>query len=776
MKKNFHIYIVMMMAISLTGYAGVKNIAHRGGSFLAPENTAAAWQSAIQLNADFIELDIQLSSDDSMMIMHDPNVDRTTNGTGFVSTMTYEQLRTLDAGSKFSPAFAGEKIPTFSEALEIAKNSPNNIGIVAEIKTSDATAVTKTVAMIQAYGMQSRVVVSSFSLSQITEVKSLDSTIAVQLFASASYEIIDQIRAIKGEWIGSNTSSKELIDYAHMQWMSFNIWTINGASQMKSYIDLGVDGITTDDPKTLNALADTTNPSDVTLLSATPVETKITLQWQPASDDESGVTGYTIYRGENPSPVTLYATVDDTTQFVDETFSESKTFYYRVKAKNLAGLLSKNFSNELSATTAPDVVKPTVSYVTSRGDSSTIVIEFSERIDSTTASTITNYTLDKSAQVLKATIALDLTTVLLTTTPLKDSVYTLTVKNIKDRALTPNVLSTSTNTFAHVNLSAHTVAYYTLDELSTQDATILVLDASANGNNGIVYSGAKISEGYVGNALGFDGVDDFVQFTSSPSFDINGSAVSVSVWARLAYLPADMPTSFGPLFDSETDQYVLYEDKGSNELRFKVSTSVSAERPGIPAADLKANEWIHVVGVYDGSAAKIYLNGVLKDTHPITGTVKTGQAATLGKSGTSYFSGRMDNILVLNTALTDSEIVDIYTNTKTEPLTSTGVQKNISTSIPSEFLLSQNYPNPFNPTTTISFAVPLQSNVKIAIYDIVGREVEVLVNGNFVQGNYSVSLNGSTLASGVYLYRMTSQPLQGGHQLFTSTKKFLLMK
>lgn len=78
----------------------------------------------------------------------------------------------------------------------------------------------------------------------------------------------------------------------------------------------------------------------------------------------------------------------------------------------------------------------------------------------------------------------------------------------------------------------------------------------------------------------FDGVDDFVQFQNSPSFNISGSAVTVSVWAKLAYLPLQLTQPFGPLFDAEGDQFVLYEDRGNNELRFKVATSVTAERPG----------------------------------------------------------------------------------------------------------------------------------------------------------------------------------------------------
>jgi hypothetical protein len=104
------------------------------------------------------------------------------------------------------------------------------------------------------------------------------------------------------------------------------------------------------------------------------------------------------------------------------------------------------------------------------------------------------------------------------------------------------------------------------------------------------------------------------------------------------------------------------------------------------------------------------------------------------------------------------------TNVRQEPMT------------PNEFSLSQNYPNPFNPTTNISFGVPQNSIVKIIIYDMIGREVMTLVNKNYSSGFYTVPFNGNALTSSVYLYRMTSQSLNGNQKFFTSTKKFLLLK
>jgi len=86
----------------------------------------------------------------------------------------------------------------------------------------------------------------------------------------------------------------------------------------------------------------------------------------------------------------------------------------------------------------------------------------------------------------------------------------------------------------------------------------------------------------------------------------------------------------------------MYEDKGNNELRFKTTTSDGAARPGIPNADLLQVCGFILSVYYDGSNAMIYLNGVMKGSLPLTGTVNPGQEATLGKSGVSFFNGTID--------------------------------------------------------------------------------------------------------------------------------------
>ncbi len=112
--------------------------AHRGAMGTHPENTLAAFRAAVDAGAHMIEFDVQLTKDNKMVVIHDGTVDRTTDGTGKVSELTFEEIRNLDAGSWKSPEFAGEKIPTLDETLSVM---PYNIWLNVHIKGEKDIAV-----------------------------------------------------------------------------------------------------------------------------------------------------------------------------------------------------------------------------------------------------------------------------------------------------------------------------------------------------------------------------------------------------------------------------------------------------------------------------------------------------------------------------------------------------------------------------------------------------------------------------------------------------------
>jgi glycerophosphoryl diester phosphodiesterase len=135
---------------------------HRGYSLHYPENTVPAFEAAMAAGATTVEIDVVLTADGEPIVLHDLTVDRTTNGHGFAADLSLEQIRRLDAGVRFHPAFAGTKVPTVAEALGWAK--ADNMGVVLEIKEAERPdiAVDRLAALLRATRTADRVIVISF--------------------------------------------------------------------------------------------------------------------------------------------------------------------------------------------------------------------------------------------------------------------------------------------------------------------------------------------------------------------------------------------------------------------------------------------------------------------------------------------------------------------------------------------------------------------------------------------------------------------------------------
>ena len=144
--------------------------AHRGFSEKYPENTMEAFRAALEVGADEIETDVRVTADGELVLIHDDTVGRTTDGTGKVCEMTLNELRTLDAGVKKGAEFAGAKVPTLRELLELVKDHPT-LTLDIELKEYPAEGrealafevCDKALAMIDEYGFTKRCVVNSFS-------------------------------------------------------------------------------------------------------------------------------------------------------------------------------------------------------------------------------------------------------------------------------------------------------------------------------------------------------------------------------------------------------------------------------------------------------------------------------------------------------------------------------------------------------------------------------------------------------------------------------------
>lgn len=230
---------------------GTISVAHRGASGYAPENTMAAFQKAVDHGMDYIELDIHLSKDDQLVIIHDDKVNRTTNGSGYVRNFTLEELKELDAGSKFNASFKGEKIITLEELLDTMLHQ---IGIIIEIKEPEAnTGIEQILAdLIEQYNNTNNVIIQSVNFESMKKMHELLPKIPVAVLVSRtehplSSQQLDDI-ADYATYVNYNIRYLRSRDVAeiHKRDKKVMAWTIRDPRKMQKALNLGVDGIITD--------------------------------------------------------------------------------------------------------------------------------------------------------------------------------------------------------------------------------------------------------------------------------------------------------------------------------------------------------------------------------------------------------------------------------------------------------------------------------------------------------------------------------------------------
>ncbi len=162
-------------------------IAHKGEHLHHPENTLPAFQEAIRLGADFIEVDVRTTADGKLVLSHDGTVNRCTNGKGEIAKMNFDEIRALDAGIKFGPQFAGTKVPTFDEVLDLARGKS---GIYVDVKQVSAKDI---VTHIGEHGMSDHVVI--YAHQQLArEIQQLNPKLKV-MPESRSVEVVKDLLA-----------------------------------------------------------------------------------------------------------------------------------------------------------------------------------------------------------------------------------------------------------------------------------------------------------------------------------------------------------------------------------------------------------------------------------------------------------------------------------------------------------------------------------------------------------------------------------------------------
>ncbi len=222
----------------------MKIIGHRGAKDVAPENTLASINKAIELGVAMVEIDLQVCAFGELVVIHDDSVDRTTNGTGPVREQTLAKLRMLDAGK-------GERISTLQEVIDVVDQ---RVGLIIELKVSEAVdPVIKIIKNYLAKGWFSKsFFISSYNHYDLLEsLNQLPHIERIPIFAGIPIGYTEFVSILKPssiavEW---DTINKKLVDHAHAQSIEVFAFTINDMHSFEYVQKLGVDGIVTDNPE-----------------------------------------------------------------------------------------------------------------------------------------------------------------------------------------------------------------------------------------------------------------------------------------------------------------------------------------------------------------------------------------------------------------------------------------------------------------------------------------------------------------------------------------------
>lgn len=210
-------------------------IAHRGASFFEPENTLRAVERAIKMGADFVEVDVRKSKDNKLVIMHDPDVNRTTDGNGFVKDYTIQELKKLDAGK-------GETIPTLDEVITCVKD---RVGLVIEIKEPGTEG--KILEKINENELENTILTSFYHKSVKNAVKMNPSINAGIIFACQPIDVVQMVSNARANIIFPSYKymNEDMVKQAQNEGISVYPWTIDDPEIFEKFVEMGVDSIVT---------------------------------------------------------------------------------------------------------------------------------------------------------------------------------------------------------------------------------------------------------------------------------------------------------------------------------------------------------------------------------------------------------------------------------------------------------------------------------------------------------------------------------------------------
>lgn len=253
-------------------------IAHQGGDGVWPGETMLAFQNSAALGVDVLEMDIHITADGELILMHDETVDRTTNGSGEIESMTLADLKELDAAYDWSPD-DGQTFPYRGQGLAVATleevfQTFPGMRMTIEIKRTDASMAEQFCELIREYNMQDKVLAASFHDDRLSEFRSVCPEVATSSAKNETTVFVLMTKVFLGGWYSPAFSSLQVpeesggitvmtpgfVRAAHARNLAVEPWTINDEETMRKHIEWGVDGIITDRPDILMKVLSENNP------------------------------------------------------------------------------------------------------------------------------------------------------------------------------------------------------------------------------------------------------------------------------------------------------------------------------------------------------------------------------------------------------------------------------------------------------------------------------------------------------------------------------------
>jgi glycerophosphoryl diester phosphodiesterase len=228
-------------------------IAHRGASAYAPENTPAAFDLALEQGARDLELDVHLTADAHLVIIHDDTVDRTSDGHGPVAAHTLAALRALDAGAWFDARFAGQRIPVLAEVLNRYKGRAH---LHVELKARSPALARRTAEIVREHGMTGEVTITSFQRERLEEMRACAPELPMGwLVRDVDDDTLARARALGVRQLCPRAAlvTPALVARLHAEGFGVRAWGVSDEALMRRVADAGADGMTVNFPDRLLA-------------------------------------------------------------------------------------------------------------------------------------------------------------------------------------------------------------------------------------------------------------------------------------------------------------------------------------------------------------------------------------------------------------------------------------------------------------------------------------------------------------------------------------------